>query len=119
MAGIGRREHVLLESEAVRLLQRSPYMFSCPLLRRINRRVVRDEARHLAFGQHTLRRRLNELSPAERQRIYRWVGDLWHQAVHGRRGALSLLGCVNRGALRRVWLDHEAELRGIGLVGSA
>ncbi len=111
--------HVLLESEAVRLLQRSPYMFSCPLLRRINRRVVRDEARHLAFGRVYLRQRLGELSPSERQRIQRWVRGLWHDAVYARRGPLTLLSRVNRGALERVWRHHEDELRGIGLIAFA
>ena len=117
--GLVVASHVLLESEAVRLMQRSPYMFSCPLLRRVNRLVVRDEARHLAFGRHYLKSRLGELSPAEHQRIHRWVRDLWHQAVYGSRGPLSLRSWVNRDALRRVWQHHEGELAGIGLIGSA
>ena len=117
--GLVVASHVLLESEAVRLMQRSPFMFSGPLLRRINRRVVRDEARHLAFGRIYLQRRLGEISPHERRRIHRWVHGLWHEAVYARRGPLSVLSSVNRGALQRVWRDHEKELRGIGLMASA
>ena len=117
--GLVVASHVLLESEAVRLLQRSPFMYSCPLLRRINRRVVRDEARHLAFGRLYLARRMAEISLYERRRIHHWVHGLWHETVYARRGPLSVLTAVNRAALRGVWRDHEETLRSVGLIPCA
>ena len=43
--------NTVLESEAVRTLQSAPRLFACPRLAAINRGIVRDEARHLAFGR--------------------------------------------------------------------
>ena len=108
--------HMVLESETVRLLRHSPTMFSCPLLCEINARVVCDEARHLAFGRLYLARRLGELSPSERRRIYRWVFGLWHDSVYSWRGSLSILNWLNRGALRRLWHDHARALCRVGLI---
>ena len=108
--------HLLLESEAARLLRRSPRMFSCPLLREINARVAHDEARHLAFGRLYLRLHLRQLSRAERRRIHRWVHGLWHESVYAWRGPLTILSWVNHRALRRLWRGHEAELRAVGLI---
>lgn len=108
--------HLLLESEAVRLLRRSPRMFSCPLLREINARVARDEARHLAFGRLYLRLHLGRLSRSERQRIHRWVHGLWRESVYAWRGPLTVLAWVNHRALRKLWRGHEAELRAVGLI---
>ena len=108
--------HMVLESETVRLLRHSPAMFSCPLLCEINARVVCDEARHLAFGRLYLARRLGELSPSERQRIYRWVFGLWQDSVYAWRGPLSILSWLNRAALRRLWQGHARALSGVGLI---
>lgn len=116
--GLVAAAHVVLESETVRLLQHSHTMFACPLLRDINARVVRDEARHLAFGRLYLKQKLGELSPSERRRIYRWVHGLWHECVYSWRGPLTILSWVNRGALRRLWQRHDRELCDVGLTAS-
>ena len=43
--------HILLEGEALRLQQDLIKWFPCPLLSQINKKISRDEARHVAFGK--------------------------------------------------------------------
>lgn len=108
--------NVILESETVRLLQHSPNIFSCPLLRDINALVARDEARHLAFGRLYLTPHIAELSDAERVRIYDWLYEMWHDCVYAWRFPVSLLTWVNRPALARLWQRHQRALAEIGLI---
>ena len=108
--------NIVLESETVRLLQRSPNIFSCPLLRDINALVARDEARHLAFGRLYLRPHIAELSAGERTHIYDWIRALWHECVYAWRFPVSVLTWVNRPALAHMWQRHDRALGEIGLI---
>lgn len=108
--------NVVPESETVRLLQRSPNIFSCPQLREINALVARDKARHLAFGWLHLTAHKAALPAKGRQRIYDWVRDLWRDCVHPWRFPVSILTWVNRPALARLWQRHERAFGEIGLI---
>lgn len=115
--GIAVAVNVILEAETIRLLLRSPHMFSCPKLKTIIDVVTRDEARHLAFGRLFIRRHLETLSAEERRRIYLWVLSLWRECIYTPRGGvLSLILRYKRRPLQRLWDGHNAAMCEIGLV---
>ena len=110
--------HVVVEGEVLRVQDSLSRLLPCPLLRQINRRVARDEARHVAFGRIYLTEALPDLSADARSRLYGWVYDLWRQTTK-----LALAESVGSGTARRVlrswlsggWRHHEATLQQIGL----
>ncbi len=118
--GLAVAANVVLEAETVRLLQRSPRLFSCPQLRKINDLVTQDEARHLAFGRVFVAPHLETLSPEERRQIYAWILGLWRQCIYTRRGGLlSLVIKVKGRSLQRLWQAHNTALCQIGLVSES
>ena len=110
--------HVVVEGEVLRVQDSLTRLLPCPLLRQINRRVARDEARHVAFGRIYLTEALADLSTDARDRLYDWVYDLWRQTTK-----LALAESVGSGTARRIlrswlsggWRHHEAALHQIGL----
>jgi len=114
--------HILLEGEALRSLQDLAVELPCPLFRQINRLVVRDEARHVAFGKLYLKQQLKELPAEERMAIYRWIKTLWDDCTAGTLSRFCITGFVTA-ALRRRWVDdgwdqHSRSLVEIGLVNA-
>lgn len=111
--------HVVVEGENLRLQDRITGFLPCPLLRQINRRIARDEARHLAFGRIYLARRLAGLPEAERRALRSWLQGLWRAAAEatlrnrGRRN--PLVRRFLEAWLARGWTRHEAKLRQLGL----
>lgn len=64
-----------------------------PLLRDIVRRVTIDEARHAAFGFHSLKRQLPRLTPAERDELEDWTFDILECLFNSSgKGMTELLG---------------------------
>lgn len=109
--------NVILESETIRLLLRSPHLFSCPKLKTIIDAVTRDEARHLAFGRHFVGPHLKMLSAAERRLIYEWVLSLWRECIYTPRGGvLALILRFKSRPLQRLWDGHNADMCQIGLI---
>ncbi len=109
--------NVILEAETIRLLLRSPHLFSCPKLKTIIDTVTRDEARHLAFGRLFIRPHLETLSAEERRRIYHWVLSLWRECIYTPRGGvLALVLRFKSRRLQRLWDGHNAAMCQIGLV---
>ncbi len=110
--------HVVVEGEVLRVQDSLSRLLPCPLLKQINRRVARDEARHVAFGRIYLCEALAGLSADARSHLYDWVYDLWHQTTN-----LTLAGSAGSGAVQRIlrnwlrggWRHHEAALQQIGL----
>ena len=110
--------HVVVEGELLRVQDSLTRLLPCPLLKQINRRVTRDEARHVAFGRIYLTEALADLSTGTRSRLYDWIYDLWRQTTN-----LALVESAGSGAAQRVlrnwlrggWRHHEAALRQIGL----
>ena len=111
--------HVVIEGENLRLQERVTRFLPCPLLRQINRRIARDEARHLAFGRIYLAGRLAALPGEDQRALLAWLRRLWGEAAEAalrNRGHGNLL--VRRfleAWLRRGWSRHEAKLRQLGL----
>jgi len=110
--------HVVVEGEVLRVQDSLTRPLPCPLLKQINRRVARDEARHVAFGRIYLTEAVVDLSTDARSRLHGWVQDLWRQTTD-----LALAESVGSGMARRVlrswlsggWRHHEAALRQIGV----
>jgi hypothetical protein len=110
--------HVVVEGEVLRVQDSLTRLLPCPLLKQINRRVARDEARHVAFGRIYLTEALAGLSADDRDRLYGWVYDLWRQTTD-----LTLAENAGSGAVQRIlrswlrggWRHHEAALHQIGL----
>jgi hypothetical protein len=111
--------HVVVEGEVLRVQDSLARLLPCPLLDQINRRVARDEARHVAFGRMYLTEALADLSADDRDRLYRWLHDLWHETT--RRTLSQRTGSwAMRRSLRKWfeggWRHHAAALRQIGLI---
>jgi len=114
--------HIVLEGEALDLLQACSKRFPCPLFHQINRRVSQDEARHIAFGKLFLRGRVQALPLEERLEIYRWVRSLWRDCAAATRARYGLFGRValrtGRAALETRWQRQAGALAEIGLIGT-
>ena len=113
--------HIVLEGEALDLLQACSKRFPCPLFHQINRRVSHDEARHIAFGKLFLRSRLQALPLEERLEIYRWVRSLWRDCAAATRARYGLFGrfALRTGpsALDARWQRQTGALMEVGLIG--
>lgn len=111
--------HVVLEREALGLLRDLGQWCPCPLLRRLNARIARDEARHIAFGEIYLRPRIAALAAEERIAIYRWVKKLWRDCA----GATAARYLGTRALVRRRlderWQQRARVLIRLGLVSAA
>lgn len=111
--------HVLLETAGLAIQKYFVEHAPCPLLREINRRVMRDEARHIAFGDYLLRAGLSDIEPAGRARLYDWLRELWQRTGdHAERRHRLLFWIAGNRARREVascWEDVERRLAGIGL----
>jgi len=111
--------HVVVEGEVLRMQDSLTRLLPCPLLKQINRRVARDEARHVAFGRIYLSAALAELSENARDQLYGWLHELWRRTTE-----LAVAESVGSGTARwilRAWLSggwrhHAAALQQIGLV---
>ncbi len=114
--------HVLLEGEALRTLQDLSDEMPCPLFSQMNKLIVRDEARHVAFGKVYLRQRLANLGLDERMAIYRFVKLLWCESTGGMFLEFRITGIVTQSLRRRWvnegWLQHRRSLTDIGLLNA-
>ncbi len=114
--------HVVVEGEVLRVQDQLARLLPCPLLRQINRRVSRDEARHVAFGRLYLGGALAGLPSEARGELYGWLHGLWRRTTD-----LAVAESVGSATARRLlhawlsggWRHHQAALRRIGLVPEA
>ncbi|MBI3452771.1 MAG: ferritin-like domain-containing protein [Rhodospirillales bacterium] len=115
--------HVVLESEAVRLQDEVTSWFPCPLFRAMNAAIVRDEARHVAFGRIWLGATVDALSPDQRVEIYRWVRGLWRDCAKVEREVGPLRGRFLRqlhaGYVEAKWPRYRRILCETGLIDDA
>jgi len=111
--------HVVVEGEVLRVQEALARLLPCPLLKQINRLVVRDEARHIAFGQIYLAQAVAALPASAQAQLGAWVHRLWHQCSEA-----TLLGSASGSTIMRrffhSWLEnswdrHVAALRQIGV----
>lgn len=89
--------NLVMEHEALRQQRMRVDRLPCPLFRQVNQRIMRDEARHAAFGFLYLRSILPSTPRAERDEVLAWVRSLW-----------GLWADANKS---RYLLDGEAVLR--------
>ena len=108
--------NTVLESEAIRTLQSAPRLFACPRLAAINSGIVRDEARHLAFGRLYLREHLRAIDATERRAIYHWVQDLWRGCTADRRDMIGFYVRVRRPVFAKRWARQNRDLVRLGLI---
>lgn len=73
--------HSLFEGEALQLHAAIDKWMPCPLFRDISAIIAKDEARHVAFGRLYLRDALPHLPRAERLGLFRWIRQLWFDAI--------------------------------------
>ena len=111
--------NVILEGEALRVMEDMGGWLSSPLFQRINGPICRDEARHFAFGQIYLSRRLPGLAREQRVEIYRWLKGLWLDTAFGTLDGFRIPGLITR--RRKTWAEegwqgHRRNLIGVGLL---
>jgi len=114
--------NIILEGEALFTLDYLGGWFGCPLFRRINASIRRDEARHLAFGRAYLAEALSRLPLNHRLEIYHWLKILWHDTAAEIFACLPLpLPSLFLRRRCRVWVgngwqDHLRVFKGVGLL---
>lgn len=121
LEGLVLAYHLVLEGEALFLQDAFARRVPCPLFRQINQRVLRDEARHVAFGKILLRHRLPGLDRDARRAIYGWLRDLWWTVARAAVAESRLLGAMGglRAGLGARWAEQEAGLLAAGLIDRA
>ncbi|MBI3512814.1 MAG: hypothetical protein HY060_01910 [Proteobacteria bacterium] len=93
--------------------------FACPLLRQITRRVVVDEARHVALGRRLLRPLLDELEVEARASVYHRLCRLWHDSARAAardHGGSVFARVAPLAALAQRWQRQRRALVRLGLV---
>ena len=112
--------HILLEGEALRLQQDLIKWFPCPLLSQINKKISRDEARHVAFGKILLQNEIMGLDVDERMSIYLWVKSIWGECSRAAIARFAMPGPVANAIahhrLGRRWTRAVRTFEEIGLV---
>lgn len=110
---------VVLEGEALRLQRFFARRMPCPLFREINRAILIDEARHVAFGRLYGTVGVSALSVDERLDLYRWLKGLWWDCARVIRSRnLGPGGWVLRAlhpSLAASWRQQSDRLVGMGL----
>jgi len=112
--------NIILEGEALRALEEIGRWLKCPLFRRINAPICRDEARHFAFGRIYLAEALPVLERDQRLDIYRWLKGLWQGTTLGTLDRFRIPGLITRRRRRDWatdgWQGHRSALIGVGLL---
>ena len=111
---------ILLEGEALRLQQDLIKWFPYPLLSQINKKISRDEARHVAFGKILLQNEIMGLDVDERMSIYLWVKSIWGECSRAAIARFAMPGPVANAIahhrLGRRWTRAVRTFEEIGLV---
>lgn len=114
---------IVLESEALTILQRLIDDNPCALLTKMNRLISQDEARHIAFGTYFLRDSLQTLSHEERVSMYRWIEMVWRDCAETLLGEFRAFKIIPSGFRRRwletAWHRHAEALIDTGLIDQA
>ncbi|MEA3278015.1 MAG: ferritin-like domain-containing protein [Pseudomonadota bacterium] len=112
--------NVVLEGEAMRLQRYFATRFPCPLFAELNRRILADEARHIAFGRIYGRPGLQRLDTEERIALYRWLKAIWWDCAVAVRGRFDGVGGWILRALHppleQSWRRQTDSLLDLGLI---
>ncbi len=109
--------NLILEGEALQLLQAFAHHIPCPLLAAVVRRTGRDEARHVAFGDAYVKAAVEVISAAEREALIRQIRDLWQECVPALLSTYAgpFGDWIGRGAADRRFARHAPRLARLGL----
>lgn len=111
--------HVLLEQEAMGFQHKINQFWHCPLLRQINRRVSRDEARHTAFGRYVLPELLAQHTDLQHTELYWQLHQLWWSCIDKQNGfsnkIIALITGTQQNWAKRHWQNLQSELFNLGL----
>ena len=78
--------NIILEGEALFALDYLGGWLTCPLFKRINERISRDEARHTAYGVKYLPRAVSRLSDHEREDLEDFAFEAARMLIDSRQG---------------------------------
>lgn len=112
--------NVVLEGEALRLQKFLADRLSCPLFSALNRRILTDESRHVAFGHIYGAHGLAGLEAEERIAIFRWIWSLWWdcsgRVLGGLQGPTGRLLRAMQPGLETLWRRQSETLIRLGLI---
>ena len=110
---------VVLEGEALRLQRFFARRLPCPLFGQINRAILVDEARHVAFGRFYGTMGIAALPTGERRVLATWLKTLWWECARAIRSRnLGPGGWVLRAwhpPLETSWRAQSERLAAMGL----
>ncbi len=115
-AGLVFAVHVVLESEALTLQHELSDDIRCPLFQAINRRVTRDEARHVAFGQLVGSSSSAQLTEQERLETVEAIKDIWDACIKALVNDNAVLWRAVKGFSERRWALQAKSLQQFGLI---
>ncbi len=111
--------HEVLEGDALMVQKNFQNWLSCPILRELHKRIVRDESRHVAYGKAVLPGRISALSPNEKIETAQWLENLWRttfDTLAGRFATPTLCPRRLRTTLAdQFWQPHARRLSDMGL----
>lgn len=111
--------NVIMEGEAIKQQQKRIETLPCKLFNQINTLIIRDEARHAAFGKIYMKQKLPELCSEEKHKILAWICSLWSHWTASNKGRYSIDGGnILRTAdveLEHRWNEQMMTLKNIGL----
>lgn len=112
--------NVVMEGEAINQQKKRIQTLPCPLFKQINEAIIRDEARHSAFGKIYMKMKLSTLDEDERQAIYQHVSKLWYLWASANEGRYFIDGAeilrTESGEIDQRWKHQEKMFRYIGLI---
>ena len=113
--------NLVMEHEALAQQRKRIETLPCPVFRDLNRAIIRDEARHAAFGVLYLTTTLRSVSAEEKEEVLAWIQDLWHLWVAANKGryeseAAAVLRLGGEELSSR-WGSVTDQLKKVGLLG--
>lgn len=112
--------NVVMEGEAVSQQQKRIDTLPCPLFQNINKTIIRDEARHAAFGKVYMKEKLPSLAVDDKLEIYEWIKDLWGHWAIANQGRYSIDGSeilrTEKTELNDRWQFQRDVFKKIGLI---
>jgi ribonucleotide reductase beta subunit family protein with ferritin-like domain len=112
--------NVIMEGEALNQQRKRTTSLPCPLFKKINESIVKDEARHAAFGKIYMREKLTQCDKETKQNIYHWIKKLWGLWVLANQGRYIINGAeilrTENTELNDRWVEQKKILSSIGLL---
>lgn len=99
--------HTIFEGESLHLQNAIDKWMPCPLFRDISALIARDEARHVAFGRIYLQDALPHLPRGERLALFRWIRELWFEAIKGAVDRFAPPGLLTRHGGKASWIAKQ------------